>query len=227
VIGVCGEHPHRSDVTAQALSRDPAGRESRIPAAELEAFIARALGAGGINVRPQIKVLQERDAAALVDGDNGMGHVVMRYATRVAMDKAARAGVGWVGIRRSNHAGPAAHGLSLVFGLLAGVLNGEACGRSTIDSNRDDVTATNTGHAIVALKIDAFAPPEAFKANVDALLRDIRASQRMEGVDRIRVPGDASHATFLNRRTEGIPMARSLRNTVMRLATELGIEFVR
>src|SRR5690348_17667183 len=53
----------------------------------------RRIRAGGINVRQQITVLQERAAAALVDGDNGMGHLVMRYATRVAMDKAATAGV--------------------------------------------------------------------------------------------------------------------------------------
>ncbi len=119
------------------------------------------------------------------------------------------------------------YGLSLAFGLLAGILNGAACGRSTVDFNNDDVTATNTGHAIVALNIETFAPPQAFKASVDALLRDIRASQRMEGVDRIRIPGDASHATFLDRRAGGIPMARSLQDALRRLATELGIEFAR
>ena len=119
------------------------------------------------------------------------------------------------------------YGLSLVFGLLAGVLNGAACGRSTVDFNKDDVTVTNTGHAIVALNIEAFAPPNAFKANVDALLRDIRASQRMEGVERIRIPGDASRATFLDRRANGIPMAPPLLEALRRLAAELGIQFAR
>jgi len=68
----------------------------------------RRIRAGGMNPRPQIRAVRETDAAALVDGDNGMGHLVMRFATRLAMDKAARQGVGWVGVRRSNHAGPAA-----------------------------------------------------------------------------------------------------------------------
>lgn len=67
----------------------------------------RRIRAGGINVRPGIRVVRETDAAALVDGDNGMGHLVMQFAARLAIDKAERHAVGWVGVRRSNHAGPA------------------------------------------------------------------------------------------------------------------------
>jgi LDH2 family malate/lactate/ureidoglycolate dehydrogenase len=44
---------------------------------------------------------------ALVDGDNGMGHLVMRFATARAIEKAKQAGVAWVGVKGSNHAGPA------------------------------------------------------------------------------------------------------------------------
>ena len=44
---------------------------------------------------------------ALVHGDNGMGHLVMRFATRLAIEKARTAGVAWVGAKWSNHAGPA------------------------------------------------------------------------------------------------------------------------
>lgn len=360
-------------MTAQAAGLRPLDSGSRIPAAALEAFIARAfvaagmpdadarsvarlmtladlrgadghgvfrlpqyvrrIRAGGVNLRPRITVVHERPAAALVDGDNGMGHLVMRFATELAITKAASAGVGWVGVRGSNHAGPAAlyammplerdmiglylavgnanhmapwggienllstnpiavaipaleeppvvldmatsvvaygrvkvaaqrgeqmpegwmidhrgrplrdparaedgvllpiggykgYGLSFVFGLLAGILNGAACGRSTVDFNKDDVTPTNTGHAIVALKIDTFSPPDSFKANVDAFVREIRASRKVDGVDRIRIPGEASHATFVDRRTNGIPVPRALQEALSRLAAELGIECV-
>ena len=68
----------------------------------------RRIRAGGTNVRPNIRVLQETDAIAMVDGDNGMGHLVLRFAAQVAIEKAERLGVGWVGVRQSNHAGPAA-----------------------------------------------------------------------------------------------------------------------
>ena len=68
----------------------------------------RRIQAGGINVRPDIKVVSERKAQALVDGDNGMGHLVMARATEIAIAKARDTGIAWVGVRMSNHAGPAA-----------------------------------------------------------------------------------------------------------------------
>jgi LDH2 family malate/lactate/ureidoglycolate dehydrogenase len=67
----------------------------------------RRIRAGGVNLKPAIRVTEERPATALVDGDNAMGHLVMRFATRLAIEKARGTGVAWVGARMSNHAGPA------------------------------------------------------------------------------------------------------------------------
>jgi L-2-hydroxycarboxylate dehydrogenase (NAD+) len=68
---------------------------------------ARRIRAGGINLHPVIRVREERSGMALVDGDNGMGHLVMTRAAELAVAKARAAGVAWVGTRMSNHAGPA------------------------------------------------------------------------------------------------------------------------
>ena len=48
----------------------------------------RRIKAGGVNVAPNIRVVEERAAMALVDGDNGMGHLVMRCAAEIAIEKA-------------------------------------------------------------------------------------------------------------------------------------------
>ena len=50
-------------------------------------------------------MLERSPATALVDGDNGMGHLVMTYAANLAVEIAREAGIGWVGVRRSNHSG--------------------------------------------------------------------------------------------------------------------------
>ena len=291
----------------------------------------RRIRAGGMNVRPNIRMTQETEATALVDGDNGMGHLVMQFAVQVAIEKAQRAGIAWVGARESNHAGPAAlyammplernmigiylavgsanhmppwggvelllstnpiafaipaleeppivldiatsvtaygkvktkaqrgepmpegwmidalgrpltdprraeegfllpiggykgYGLALVFGLLAGTLNRAAFGRDVIDFNKDDTTPTNTGQAIVALDVARFSPVEAFKRNVDQVIRDMRNSKKMSGVERIRVPGEQSHATWLERSVAGIPMNDTLFKDLQRLAADLGVE---
>jgi L-2-hydroxycarboxylate dehydrogenase (NAD+) len=67
----------------------------------------RRLKAGGFNNRPNITVKRTAPATAIVDGDNGMGHLVMSRTADEAVAIARETGIGWVGVRRSNHAGPA------------------------------------------------------------------------------------------------------------------------
>jgi L-2-hydroxycarboxylate dehydrogenase (NAD+) len=59
------------------------------------------------NPRPNIKIERSASATALVDGDNGMGHLVVGRAAETAIEMARECGVAWVGVRMSNHAGAA------------------------------------------------------------------------------------------------------------------------
>lgn len=87
----------------------------------------RRLKAGGVNPTPDITVARKGPAVALVDGDNGMGHLVMSVAADTAVEMARYTGVAWVGVRRSNHAGPAAlyaempvkHGMIGIYSVVA------------------------------------------------------------------------------------------------------------
>ena len=63
---------------------------------------------GGINPAASVTIVRETAATALFDGGNGLGHLAMRRAGELAMQKASQTGIGWVGIRNNNHAGPAA-----------------------------------------------------------------------------------------------------------------------
>jgi LDH2 family malate/lactate/ureidoglycolate dehydrogenase len=92
------------------------------------AHYIRRLKAGAVNPRPNITVNQTAPATALVDGDNGMGHLVMSRAAETAIALARESGVAWVGATRSNHAStagiyaemPVHHGM---IGLYAAVAN--------------------------------------------------------------------------------------------------------
>ena len=290
----------------------------------------RRLKAGGVNPRPHIRVVRERPASALVDGDNALGHLVMRFAAQTAIEKAKHAGVAWVGARMSNHAGPAAlyammplahdmiglylavgsnnhlppwgstenllgtnplaaaipaaeeppvvldmaptvaafgkvrlkmqrgeempvgwmigrdgrpltdprraeeglllpigdykgYGLSLIIGLLAGVLNGAAFGRDMVDFVKQPGKTANTGHAVVAVAIEAFAPAAEFKRHVDAAIRTMRGAERLPGVERIWLPGEQSHLKRQDRIKNGIPMPKPLRDSLDAAARDLGI----
>lgn len=64
---------------------------------------------GRINPRPEITIVRERKATATLDGDNGMGLVVGPKAMKIAMDKAAECGTGWVAVFHTNHFGAAGY----------------------------------------------------------------------------------------------------------------------
>src|SRR6202162_6371105 len=68
----------------------------------------RRIKAGGLNTAPDIRVVRHARATAVVDGDNGLGSLVVARAVEEAIALARDNGVGWVGVRRGNHAGAAA-----------------------------------------------------------------------------------------------------------------------
>jgi L-2-hydroxycarboxylate dehydrogenase (NAD+) len=274
--------------------------------------------------------VHERAASAVIDGDNGMGHLVVSRAVELAIKKARSSGVAWVGVRASNHAGPASlyarmpiehdmiglyfavgnanhlppwggaemllstnpvavgiptaqeppvvldmattvaaygkvkakakagelmpegwmidrqgrpltdpqradegfllpigghkgYGLALIVGLLAGTLQGAAMGRDVIDFNKDFVSKTNTGQAMLVIDLRAFGEPAQFKAAVDRVVRDLRTSERLDGVERIWLPGEQSHLRREQYRVHGIPLSAGVVADLAALATELGI----
>ena len=290
----------------------------------------KRIEAGGVNTRPTIRVEQERAATALIHGDNGMGHLVMKQATELAIQKARQSGMAWVGSHFSNHAGPASlyarmalehdmiglyfavgnanhlppwgglsmllstnpiaaaipagdeapivldmattvaaygkvkakaqrgemmpegwmmdrlgqplldpqrseegfllpiggykgYGLALVVGLLAGTLNGAAMGKDVIDFNHDVHSVTDTGQAIAIIDPAAFGDVAHFKQQVDVLIRDIRASERIPGVERIWLPGEQSHARRADYLRNGIPIPGALLQSLDRLSVQLNV----
>src|SRR4051812_3424913 len=52
----------------------------------LPQYVRRIKG-GAVNIKPDIRVERDAPGMALVDGDNGMGHLVMRFATEHAIAK--------------------------------------------------------------------------------------------------------------------------------------------
>jgi LDH2 family malate/lactate/ureidoglycolate dehydrogenase len=286
---------------------------------------------GGINARPNIRVLNDRAGTALLDGDNGLGHLVMKRAAELAIEKARRTGVGWVGTQHSNHAGPAhlyarmplqhdmvglyfcvgnanllppwggtevllstnpiaiavpglrhprivldmattntalgkirlkaqrnepipegwmidrqgqpltdpkrasegflvpvggpkGYGLALMFGLLAGTLNGAAFGRDVVNYTKDSKTPSNTGQAIVALDIAGFADVQVFKQKVDDVWDMMKSSPTLPGFDEVRLPGERSGQLYEERVTHGVPLGPELRKALDELADRLNIE---
>ena len=65
--------------------------------------------AGRVNVNPVIKIIHETPSTAVVDGDNAVGMLTARRSMEIAVEKARKAGTGWVAARNSNHFGIAGY----------------------------------------------------------------------------------------------------------------------
>lgn len=64
---------------------------------------------GILNPTTTIEVIRERKTTAVLDGHNGMGHVVSKRAMEMAIEKAQAHGMGMVAVRNSTHYGIAGY----------------------------------------------------------------------------------------------------------------------
>lgn len=297
----------------------------------LPQYIQR-LQLGSTNPRPNMKINRTAPATALVEGDNGMGHIVVSKCAELAIEMAKENGVAWVGCNMSGHAGAAGvyaalmlkhdmigiysavananhmplaggaepllgtnplamaipagdepplvldiatsivsygtiknhkmlgqplhddwmidpktgeaiidpqksgnalllpmagykgAGLALMFGMLAGTLNGALFGRDCIDFNADATKPTNTGQFILALDPARFQKLDVFKSEVDRHIRSLRNSKSLPGHDAVRLPGDARAKRIADRTANGLALPPELMVQLDKLAAELSIK---
>jgi LDH2 family malate/lactate/ureidoglycolate dehydrogenase len=105
-LRACGLPERDADITAKAMiEADLTGADAH-GIFRLASYV-KVLQQGRINPQAKMRVVNRAPATALIDGDNGMGHLVMTYAAETAVEIARESGVAWVGARRSNHAGAA------------------------------------------------------------------------------------------------------------------------
>lgn len=103
-----GCSPEHAALAARVLvSADLRGVDSH-GVARLSGYV-RLWEANRINSNPNIRVTYETPSTAVVDGDSGLGLVVAPFAMKVAMEKAAKVGTGWVSVYNSNHYGIAGY----------------------------------------------------------------------------------------------------------------------
>jgi L-2-hydroxycarboxylate dehydrogenase (NAD+) len=112
----------------------------------------------------------------------------------------------------------------LMFGILAGTLNGAAFGKDVVDFNADSSSLTNTGHLIVAVNVAAFADVQKFKETVDEIWDQMKSSPKLPGVQEIRLPGERSTGIYDDRTANGLPVSRELRASLDDLADRLKLE---
>lgn len=322
-------------VTDVLLESDRRGIDSH-GVGRLKPFYVDRIRDGIINPVTKIDVVREGPTTAVLDANNGMGHVAAKHAMQMAIDKARELGLGMVAVRNSNHYGiagyytmmasaqgmvgmtgtnarpsiaptfgvenmlgtnpltfamPSDEDFPFVFdsatsiaqrgkvevynrlgkplpegwvigadgrsrtdadGVLRDLLTGEAAlaplggigeelggykgyGYATVVeilsaalqggaflkalSGLQDGKKVphHIGHFFLAIDIEAFTDLESFKKTTGDILRDLRASRKAPGQDRIYTAGEKEHLAWLYRRNRGIPLPDALEKDIAQL----------
>jgi L-2-hydroxycarboxylate dehydrogenase (NAD+) len=295
-----------------------------------DSWYVKWLKEGSMKPRPDVRIVSESGATALVDGDNGMGMVVGHRAMEVAIQKAQSLGIGMVAVRNSRHYGMSAYyamralphdmiglamtnasrqvvptfgrdarygtnpicfavpakeelpfvldmatntaaagklelaarlgkaiplgwaldenaaatkdprvaqkarrllplggtresgshkgyGLGILVEILCGVLSGTLTALNTVQEPR--------GHFFAAINIASFRAVDAFKADMDRLIRVLKATPPVEGEQRVYVAGEIEFENARERTAHGIPLLASVLKGLREVSKDLGVPF--
>ena len=108
VLAARGVASENAAVIASFMSKADQYGVSTHGIARLKAYFDR-IDAGVLELDPEIRVVQERAATALLDAGNGWGQLAASCAMELAVEKASVAGIGAVSVANSNHFGVAGH----------------------------------------------------------------------------------------------------------------------
>ncbi len=81
------------------------------------------------------------------------------------------------------------------------------------------------GHFFIAIDINAFIPAGEFKKTAGDILRQLRASAKAQGEERIYTAGEKEYLAFLERSKTGIPMNAQVRKSLTDARDQLKVDF--
>jgi L-2-hydroxycarboxylate dehydrogenase (NAD+) len=119
------------------------------------------------------------------------------------------------------HGAHKGYGLGMMADILCAVLPGEPVSGLLPDNPRGGRFC----HYFQALRIDAFRPAAEFKANMDEMLRALKAQPTVGGYERVMYPGQPEAEAYEERIRDGIPLPGHTIDYFKRMAGELGVDY--
>jgi LDH2 family malate/lactate/ureidoglycolate dehydrogenase len=120
--------------------------------------------------------------------------------------------VGGIGDELAGYKG---YGWATVVEVLSAALQGGSFLKTLAGINPDGSHRPyHLGHWFLAIDINAFTDPAAFKKTAGDILRDLRASKKAEGRSRIYTAGEKEYLAFLERNKTGIPLNPAVRKSL-------------
>jgi LDH2 family malate/lactate/ureidoglycolate dehydrogenase len=118
------------------------------------------------------------------------------------------------------------YGMGLMVEILSAVLPGAAFLTAVYPKDAGGkALPANLGHFFGAWRLDAFRPPQEFRADMDRLIRELKGGNLAEGASRIYVHGEKEFEEAARRAEHGIPLGSKVETSLKQIAADLGIDY--
>ena len=121
--------------------------------------------------------------------------------------------------------GPKGYGLGLVVDVLSGLLSGAGPSTSVGELYDDYDEPMRLGHFFAAIDVGAFRYVDEFKAEMGAMIDDLKAQETRDGYDEIMLPGEIESRTMAANLEAGVPIREGVREDLEALAVEYDVPF--
>ncbi|MDP4224051.1 MAG: Ldh family oxidoreductase [Bacteroidota bacterium] len=135
--------------------------------------------------------------------------------------RAALTPLGGVGEDTGGHKG---YGYATVVEILSSALAQGAFLKMLVGMKDGRKVPYSLGHFFVAVDVAAFTEPSDFKGTVGNILREIRASKKMPGKDRIFTAGEKEYYKWMQRKDKGVQFTEELLIEFRGLCKSYGLE---
>ncbi len=179
-----------------------------------EAFPFMADYATSVTQRGKIE-LYDRLGKDLPDGwvigeDGKYRHDTHQVLIDLTKDKAALTPLGGLG---EDLAGYKGYGNAMVVELLSSALSQANFMKALMGVKDGKPAPIELGHSFLAIKVEAFCDLAAFKHQVGEISRQLRASKKAPGAERIWTPGEKEYEVYQYRKDKGVPFNEPLKNS--------------
>jgi len=161
--------------------------------------------------------------AGMVIGNDGQAATDSEHIlTALNTGEAALAPLGGIGEELAGYKG---YGYATVVEVLSAALQAGSFLKGLTGFAEGEKVPYHIGHFFIVIDPEAFMGLETFKKICGDILRELRASRKAPGQERIYTAGEKEYLTWLERKDKGVPISEPVQKEFMALRDLYGLDF--